>query len=392
MTSFEPFRALRPKPEAAPDIASLPYDVFTDDEARREVENRPLSFLRADKAESTMDVVEHERIPGRARDNFEKLLPFFVEEDPSCYLYRLTEGDMSQTGFAGCVSVSDYENGVIRKHEHTRPDKERDRIRHVEALQAHTGPILLAHKPDGTLSAIAGQVSRNIPLYDFVADDGVRHTIWKTSAEESEDIKRAFSGHVALYIADGHHRAAAAAAVAGTSASPEARRFLAVSFPSDELRILGYHRIVQDLPVSEDEFLDRLSRMFEVVPSAGAVEPAASGEFGMWLNGKWYRLRHLDASSSAKEGIDASILERHVLAPLLGINDSRTDGRIRFVGGTDAKTLAAVAESSGFVLAFCLHPTPLKSLMAVADAGEVMPPKSTWFHPKLRSGLLIHPF
>lgn len=392
MTSFEPFRGLRPKPEAASDIASLPYDVFTDDEARKEVENRPLSFLRADKAESTMDVVEQEKIPGRARVNFEKLLPYFVEDDPSCYLYRLTEGDRSQTGFAGCVSVADYENGVIRKHEHTRPDKELDRVRHVEALQAHTGPILLAHKPDDILSGIAEQVSRSTPLYDFEAEDGVRHTIWKTSADVSQEIKRAFSGHEALYIADGHHRAAAAAAVARTSASPEASRFLAVSFPADELRILGYHRIVQNLPGSEEEFIDHVSRTFEVEPSDGAVEPTASGEFGMWLNGQWYRLRHLGESTWAKERIDASILERHVLAPLLGIKDSRTDGRIRFVGGTDAKTLAAVAESAGFKLAFCLHPTPLESLMAVADAGDVMPPKSTWFHPKLRSGLLIHRF
>lgn len=398
MPTFEPFAALRPDSKYAAEFAALPYDVYSREEARSEIRRHPLSFLRIDKAEATLPSLIAEddpRVYQQAALAFEESQTngiLQLDADETYYIYQLSDGTHTQSGFVGCVAVSDYETNQIRKHEFTRPDKERDRVRHVEQLQAHTGPILLAHQTDAQLEAIVTTITAGDPLYDFTVD-GVTHRIYKiTDRNHLLTIGSQFARHDALYIADGHHRAAAAAIVASRTDQEEAQRFLGVSFPQDQLRILGYHRVVEDLyGQSVVDFLERLAHRFTI--TKGRAEQTKPHQIEMYLNRQWYTLSYDSERTGTKANLDVSILQEELLTPLLGIEDPRTDARIQFVGGHKGYAgLEQIVDTGHAAVAFHLHPTSIEDLMAVADAGEVMPPKSTWFEPKLRSGLLIHPF
>lgn len=400
MPTFEPFQALRPQSKYAETFSSLPYDVFNRAEGRVEVRRRPLSFLRIDKAEVTLpDLIdEHDmRVYQQAALHFKDARDSQIlklDEDECYYLYRLRDGEHVQTGFVGCVSVSDYDDGFIRKHEFTRPDKERDRVRQINALEAHTGPILLAHQPDDELNRIIAEQSTNVPLYQFTTEDGIEHTIFKiTNRSDMLTIGSQFARHDALYIADGHHRAEAASKVAKLHPdNEEAQLFLAVSFSSDQLKIMGYHRAVEDLyGQSVDELLERISQRFTV--TVGRAETTQKHRFEMYLKQQWYTLDYTAQQTTVKDNLDVSILQHELLTPFLGIEDPRTDARIQFVGGIRGYAgLEQLVDHGTMAVAFHLHPTDLTDLMQVADANQVMPPKSTWFEPKLRSGLLIHRF
>lgn len=400
MPTFEPFQALRPQQKYAEAFAALPYDVVNRSEGRAEVRRHPLSFLRIDKAEVTLpDLIDdHDpRVYQQAALHFKDARDSHILEldaDECYYLYRLRDGQHIQTGFVGCASVEDYDAGLIRKHEFTRPDKERDRVRQVDALHAHTGPILLAHEPDKELDRIIVEQTAQNPLYQFIAEDGIEHTIFKvTDRAAMLTIGSQFARHDALYIADGHHRAEAASQVAKLHPDNEAAQlFLTVSFSSDQLKILGYHRVVEDLyGQSVAELLERIRHRFTVTP--GRAESTAKHRFEMYLQHHWYTLDYIGEKTSVKDSLDVSILQHDLLTPLLGIEDPRTDARIQFVGGIRGYAgLEQLVDSGTMAVAFHLHPTDLTDLMQVADANEVMPPKSTWFEPKLRSGLLIHPF
>ncbi len=399
MPTFEPFHALRPDSKYAEAFSSLPYDVFNRAEGRAEVRRRPLSFLRIDKAEVTLpDLIDdHDpRVYQQAALHFKEAVERHIltlDDVESYYLYRLSDGIHTQTGFVGCVSVSDYDQGIIRKHEFTRPDKERDRVRHVQALAAHTGPILLAHHPDTELDRIVAEQDKQPPLYQFTAEDGIEHTIFKvTDREAMMTIGSQFARHDHLYIADGHHRAEAASQVARLNDHDDAGLFLAVSFSRDQLNIQGYHRVVEDLyGQSVEELLTRISSRFTI--TRGRAPETQKHRFEMYLKQEWYTLDYEQDRPSVKDNLDVAILQDELLTPFLGIEDPRTDSRIQFVGGVKGYAgLEQLVDQGTMAVAFHLHPTGLTELMEVADAGDVMPPKSTWFEPKLRSGLLIHPF
>jgi uncharacterized protein (DUF1015 family) len=408
MATLHPFRALRPKPEQAARIAAVPYDVVSTEEARALADGNPMSFLRVSRAE--IDLPPGTDAYGalvyeRAAENFEALKhsALVLEEQPSVYFYRLRVGPHEQTGIGACYSLDEYDRGVIKKHERTRRDKEDDRTRHMLALGAQTGPVFLTYRASPAIDQIQERVTAAEPLYDFAAPDGVTHTLWRVAGTERDALAAAFARIPALYIADGHHRAASAAraradirdrAITRTSLGDDAdyTTFLGVAFPHDQTRVLAYNRIVKDIGGTAPEaFLEAVRERFEV--DAGSATPGDRGEIAMYFQGGWYTLRPRvrPPETDAIGSLDVSILQEQLLSPVLKIGDVRTDKRIDFVGGARGTTeLEKAVDDGRAAVAFSLYPVSVADLMAVSDADEIMPPKSTWFEPKLRDGLLIH--
>ena len=403
MAALAPFRALRPASPAAAQVAAVPYDVVDTNEARALAAGNPLSFLHVSRAEIDLAAGSDPHGDGvyaLAKTNFERLkheAPLLVEDKPRLYVYRLRMGDHTQVGLAGCYSVDEYDRGIIRKHEHTRRDKEDDRTRHLLELQAQTGPVFLTYRTRPAIDALIERVMASAPLYDFVAVDGVQHTIWMTEAADEHQLVIAFDAVPALYIADGHHRAASAARarreLAGQNGTAgEWDGFLAVAFPDVQVQILPYNRVVHDLAgMSADELLRALQARFQV--TNGPASPVRRGEVAMFLGGQWHTIVLGEPAVSAKpaDRLDVTRLQDAVLTPLLRIGDVRTDKRIDFVGGSRGTAeLETRVRSGAAAVAFSLHPVDVQDLMAITDAGGIMPPKSTWFEPKLRDGLLSH--
>jgi uncharacterized protein (DUF1015 family) len=405
MAAIHPFRALRPTPDRAAAVAAVPYDVVNAAEARELADGNPLSFLRVSRAEIELpadtppyaDVVYATAV--RNFDRLRREAPMVVEEMPSLYLYKLRMGTHEQTGLAGCFSIDEYDQDVIRKHERTRKDKEDDRTRHMLDLRAQTGPVFLTYPASSAVDAVAVRVAGTTPLFDFRAPDGVQHTVWRVAAAEARTLVEAFRSIPLLYIADGHHRAASAMrarqelrAREHASSPVEADTFLAVAFPSDQAQILPYHRVVKDLAgQSPASLLEALRARLTVRP--GGDTPAGAGEFAMYLDGAWYAVTLAPATSTADaaDRLDVARLHDQVLAPLLQIGDIRTDKRIDFVGGIrGSRALMRLVDDGQAAVAFAMHPVGIADLMSIADAGDIMPPKSTWFEPKLRDGLLSH--
>lgn len=411
MAVFKPFKAVRPVPEFADKVAALPYDVMNSAEAAEMVRGNPYSFLHVDKAE--IDLPEgtdlySEQVYLKASENLKKLSENGIckqDEEPRFYIYRQIMNGRAQTGIVGCVSIDDYINNIIKKHELTRADKEADRINHVDYCNANTGPIFLTYRPQAEIAAVVNAWKENhAPVYDFVTDDGIANTVWVIDcAETNEKIAKLFAGVDYLYIADGHHRAASAVKVGlkrreqfpDYNGSEEFNFFLAVLFDCDELEIMDYNRVIKDLNGStEDEFIAKISEKFTVEPAGeGAYKPEKAHTFGMLLGGKWYKLTAKNGTYNAAdpvESLDVSILQKNLISPVLGIDDPRTDKRIDFVGGIRGLGELERRVSEDMCLAFSMYPTTLGELMDIADAGQIMPPKSTWFEPKLLSGLFIH--
>jgi uncharacterized protein (DUF1015 family) len=396
-----PFRAIRPTPDSARRVAAVPYDVVDTDEARALAAGNPLSFLHVSRAEIDLPPgtdPHSDKVYRLASERYRQLkleAPLVQDEAPSLYLYRLHVEGHAQTGIAACYSLDEYDSGVIKKHERTRRDKEDDRTRHMLQLSAQTGPVFLTFRPLPAVDAITKRALAGEPLFDFTAIDGVRHTIWRLSDADAGAVSRAFAGVDALYIADGHHRAASAArARRELAGSEQANFFLAVAFPSDHVRILPYNRIVRDLNGHIPEgFLGELARRGFIVKK-GPPMPEHKGEVSMYVGGDWYFLDLESAGApplSEVVVLDCDVLQERVLGPLLGIGDIRTDPRIDFVGGARGTiALEELVDSGKAAVAFSMYPVSVHELMAVSDAGSMMPPKSTWFEPKLRDGLLIH--
>jgi uncharacterized protein (DUF1015 family) len=405
MATIHPFRALRPRPEQASAVAAVPYDVVSTDEARALAAGNPLSFLRVSRAEIELptDTDPHaDSVYETAARNMARLrseAPLVEEATPSVYVYRLRMGGHEQTGVAACFSVDEYEQDVIRKHERTRKDKEDDRTRHIVDLRAQTGPVFLTYPAARAADEGVARAVAEPPLFDFTAVDGVQHTVWRASPGVGEALVAGFAGVPLLYIADGHHRAASAmrarqalrARTPGEGAT-EADTFLAVAFPHDQTQILPYHRVVKDLaghtPAS---LLEALAVVVGVTP--GTDTPGGPGEVAMYLDGRWstLRLAPAPAGTPAADRLDVSLLHDQVLGPLLGVGDPRTDKRIDFIGGIRGpRALAVRVDEGAAAVAFAMHPVGVEDLMRIADSGGIMPPKSTWFEPKLRDGLLSH--
>lgn len=403
MAHLIPFRALRPAPSAASRVASVPYDVVSTDEARALAADNPLSFLRVTRSE--IDLPDGTdpyaaAVYERAVENLHALeagAPLVEDTEPTLFFYRQQMGDHVQTGLAGCFSVDEYERDLIKKHEKTRPDKEDDRTRHIISLRAQTGVVFLTYRATAAVDAIASRVCTGEPLYDFAAADGIRHTVWTVPADDVTALVEAFASIPALYIADGHHRAASAARARAAlrdrgDATAQADAFIAVAFPDRQLTILPYHRIVKDLHgQSASEFLAALQARLPVAP--GGPVPTRPEDVSMFLDGRWYAvtLPASPAGTSRADSLAVAVLQRAVLTPLLGIGDVRTDKRIDFVGGARGTTaLEAAVHEGRAAVAFSMYPVSVDDLLAVSDAGDIMPPKSTWFEPKLRDGLLVH--
>jgi len=410
MVEFRPFRALRPLPQHAAEIASLPYDVMDSAEARLEVERHPLSFVHVEKPEVDLPAGTDPHDPqvyAQARANLDSYVErglMAQDAAPLFYAYRQTMDGRAQTGLVGLAAVDEYLSGVIRKHELTRAEKEADRIRHVDACNAHSSPVFLTYRHRPALDVVVARVTAGMPAYDFVADDGVRHELWLLAdLGDVAAVRDAFAALPNLYVADGHHRTASAAKVGllrreqhpDHTGEEEFNFFMAVVFPDDQLRILDYNRVVRDLGMTVEDFLGRVGERFEVTPVPEPARPRRTHEFGMYLAGGWYRLvprRDTWDVSNPVAALDVSILQDALLDPILGIGDPRTDTRIDFVGGIRGlDELVRRVDSGREAVAFALFPTSMDELLSVADAGEIMPPKSTWFEPKLRSGLFIHP-
>lgn len=411
MATFRPFDAVRPSEALAGRVAALPYDVYNREEALAEVIKEPLSFLKVDRAETQFapDVDPYDpRVYAQAREALRQMMNdgFLIKEGRNCYyIYELTMNGRAQTGLVGCASIDDYLNDVIKKHEKTRSDKEVDRINHVDQCQAQTGPIFLAYRSERTINDVVDKVKTEKPLYDFVAPDGVRHTVWRIDQEsDMEAIARGFQSIDRVYIADGHHRAASAVKVGlkrreahpGYTGDGEFNFFLSVLFPHDQLMIMDYNRVVHDLNgYTPEGFLKEVTKSFDVEKKGPEpYQPTVKATFGLYLNGIWYQLTAKEAirTDDPVEGLDVSILQNHILTPILNIGDVRTDKRIDFVGGIRGLKELERRANTDMKLAFAMVPTSIEELFQVADAGLLMPPKSTWFEPKLRSGLFIHEF
>ncbi len=411
MADIRPFEAIRPAKEMVGKIAALPYDVYSRAEAKAVVEKNPDSFLAIDRAETQFDDsvdTYADEVYAKAAQMLKERIEKgdFIREDKAVYyLYELTMDGRVQTGIVGCASIDDYENKVIKKHENTRADKEADRIRHVDTCSAQTGPIFLAYRQTDELRKLMGRIKEGEALYDFTSDDGIRHRVFVIGSDEDIDVvQRSFKAMDALYIADGHHRCASAvrvgqnrrAANKAHTGNEEYNFFLSVIFPDEELMIMDYNRVVHDLNgYSTDQFKEALAKVFTISDAGDkAYHPACKGEIGMYLNGKWYKLNMLDEvkSDDPVDGLDVAILQDKLLAPVLGIEDPKTDKRIEFVGGIrgldELKRRVDALPAAG--VAFAMYPTSIGELFKVADAGRLMPPKSTWFEPKLRSGIFIH--
>ena len=410
MAVLKPFRCVRPAPGQAEKTAALPYDVFNEREARIETAANPLSFLNIDRPETQFPEGTDpcgEEVYQMAKELFEEMIRqgIYVEDgEEAYYIYELTMDGRSQTGVVGCAAVDDYLSGVIKKHENTREEKEQDRIRHVDALNAQTGPIFLAYRASEAVSRAVERYKSGEALCDFTAADGVRHRVWKVSGEERiRNLEKLFAAIPAAYIADGHHRAASAVKVClkrreehpGYTGEEPFNYFLSVLFPHDQLRILPYNRVVSDLNGrSADEFLGEIAEHFQVESLGGEpFAPQEKGTFGMILEGQWYKLAAKPEilSSDPVKGLDVSVLQDWLLGPVLGIKDPRTDKRIDFIGGIRGLGELVRRTSQDMKVGFSMYPTSIEELLAVADEGLLMPPKSTWFEPKLLSGLFIHP-
>ncbi|MCR4796814.1 MAG: DUF1015 family protein [Lachnospiraceae bacterium] len=416
MATIKPFRAIRPAKDKASRIAALPYDVYNRAEAKEEVKDKPFSFLRIDRAETSFDDsvdTYADEVYQKAHDLLWEMVERgdFVEEEAPCYyIYELTMDGRVQTGIVACASIDDYENAVIKKHENTRADKEADRIRHVDTCDAQTGPIFLAYRNRKDIDDVVSRVKKGEALYDFVADDGVRHRVFVIDrASDIDTVRDSFSGCNEIYIADGHHRAASAVKVGlkrrtehpGYTGEEEFNFFLSVLFPEQELSIMDYNRVVMDLNGYDPrEFLEELENVASILETSApaaedgidALRPSKKGQFSMFLDDTWYLCEFLPEllSDDPVDGLDVALLQNLVLEPLLGIKDPKTDKRIDFVGGIRGYgELVRRCHADGRV-AFAMYPTQISELFAVADAGRLMPPKSTWFEPKLRSGLFIH--
>ena len=410
MAVFRPFVAYRPKPEEAGKVAAKPYDVLNSDEAREEVKGNPLSFLHVGKPEVDLDPSINTYDPAvyqKGKENLQNLVKEgHLVPDPELYfyLYAQTMDGRTQYGLVGCASVDDYWNDVIKKHEKTRKVKEDDRCNHVRYTNSHSGPIFLTYRDNEEINNIVDNVKAKDPDNDHVAEDGVRHTSWVIKDKEKIDkIQKLFADIDYLYVADGHHRSAAAAIVGRErqQANPnhkgdeEYNFFLAVSFPGNQLHIMDYNRVVKDLNgLSKDEFFDKVKKHFSVEEVESQYKPQKKGEVGMYIDGKWYKLtanNELMNIQDPVESLDVAILQKYVLDEILGIEDPRTDDRIDFIGGIRGLgELEKRVNSGEMELAFSMYPTSVEELMSIADAGKIMPPKSTWFEPKLRDGLFVH--
>ena len=409
MATILPFKAIRPAEGLADKIAALPYDVYSRAEAKEAVKGNDKSFLRIDRAETAFDEsvdTYDDRVYEEANRLFRKMLSDgdFVKDDNSCYyIYELTMNGRSQTGIVGCASIDDYLSSVIKKHENTRADKEVDRIRHVDALSAQTGPIFLAYRSNDVINSTVNRIKGSKPVNDFVSDDGIRHRVWIIDdITDINSISDAFKAMDSIYIADGHHRCASAVKVGlkrreafpGYCGNEEFNYFLSVLFPDEQLMIMDYNRVIKDLNGHEiNEVLDKLGELGELKEKGtDAYRPSHKGEVSIFAEGIWYSLEFDDKfkSSDPVAGLDVSILQDNVLGPLFGIEDPKTDKRIDFVGGIRGLDELKRRCDVDCRIAFAMYPTSIDELFAVADAGLLMPPKSTWFEPKLRSGLFIH--
>jgi uncharacterized protein (DUF1015 family) len=406
MAIVRPFSALRPQAERAPQVAAVPYDVVNTEEARALASGNPWSFLHVSRPEIDLPdstPIYSDAVYAKAQTNFEKLrddCPLESEEEPSLYLYRLIMGDHEQIGVVACCSVEEYNRDIIRKHERTRRDKEDDRTRHILVLRAQTGPVFLTYRAQPDIDALVADARQGEPLYDFVANDDIRHTIWRVP--NAQPLVQAFAEVPYLYIADGHHRAASASRARAELkehgftfiGNEEYNFFQCVLFPDNQLQILPYNRIVRDLNgMSKEEFLNRVRESFAVTEN-GSPSPKEPGHWSMYLDGKWFGLALNDNAtkpSGVVESLDVSILQDRMLDQILGIKDVRTDKRIDFVGGIrGTEELEKLVNEGKAAVAFSLYPTTIEDLLRVSDANEIMPPKSTWFEPKLRDGLLSH--
>ena len=404
MPLIRPFAGLRPVPARAGDVIAPPYDVLNSEEARQRAAGRPWSFLHISKAEIDLPEVTDPydaSVYARAALNLQAMIEqgILQRDDQACYyVYRLIMGEHTQTGLVAVASVADYDTNRIRKHEFTRPAKEDDRVRQIEALNAQTGPVLLAYKSQAGIDQLIQSVTTHTPDVDLKADDGIAHTFWVVKDQAViDELTAGFDGMEALYIADGHHRSAAASRVAAAlkaGSDDMSGYFLSVIFPHRQMQILDYNRVVRDLnSLSVSELLENVATAFDVEEQQAAVSPSRPGEFGMYLAGRWYRLT-INADRLSQDPVarlDVSLLAVNLLQPVLGISDPRTDPRIDFVGGIRGLgELEKRVDSGEMAVAFSLFPTSMEDLMAVADAGQVMPPKSTWFEPKLVDGLVSH--
>ena len=413
MSVVRAFQAVRPTPALAGQVAALPYDVMNSAEAREMVKGNPYSFLHVDKAEVDLDPtidLYDTRVYQKARDNLNRMIAegvFVQDEKPCLYIYKQVMDGRTQIGIVGCTAVDDYRNNIIRKHELTRADKEQDRINHVDHCDANTGPIFLAYRAKESISSLVAAVMESkAPVYDFVSDDGIGHTVWVIDGEATiAAICEEFAQVENLYIADGHHRSASAVRVGmmrreakpDYNGSEEFNYFLSVIFPDDQLYIMDYNRIVKDLNgYTKEAFLERVAEQFHITPytGSGALKPEKKHTFGMYLDGSWMLLEAKAGSFDAADPVarlDVSILQNNLLHPILEIGDPRTDKRIDFVGGIRGlQALSDRVDNGSMAVAFSMYPTTMEDLMDIADAGAIMPPKSTWFEPKLRSGLFIH--
>ncbi len=412
MVTVRPFRALRPKKELAEKVAAPPYDVLSSDEAREMAKNNPFSFLHVNKPEIDLppDISPYDpAVYRKGAENLQRLIQegvFQQDERPHFYVYKQIMGRHEQIGLVACASVEEYEKDVIKKHELTRPDKEDDRVNHILHLNAQVGPVFLTYKAKDEINQLIQQAMAKDPEYDFTSEDGVRHTVWVVDDETLiQKIQQAFKAVSVLYVADGHHRSAAAMRVKQQKQKKNPNHtgneaynfFLTVIFPHNQMQILDYNRVVKDLNgMSETDFLQKIAEKFIVtpLPEGQAYKPEKPHTFGMYLNGRWYQLTAKPGTfdpDDPVERLDVSILQENLLNPVLGITNPRKDKRIDFVGGIRGlKELEKRVDSGEWAVAFALYPTSIEDLMAIADAGKIMPPKSTWFEPKLKSGLFIH--
>ncbi|QGT98670.1 hypothetical protein SYNTR_0077 [Candidatus Syntrophocurvum alkaliphilum] len=411
MAVIKPFKAIRPDKNLVDKVAALPYDVMTSEEAREMVKDNPYSFLYVDKAEISLDPsidLYDKRVYEKARENLYKMINdgIFIEDDkPYFYIYQQVMGDRIQTGLVASASIDDYINNIIKKHEYTRKDKEQDRTNHVDYCDAQTGPIFLTYKSKDEINEIVEDWIKKDPIYNFESDGGVKHIVWVIDDSYIiEKLKNYFKDIQALYIADGHHRTASAVSVGkmrrekypNYTGEENFNYFLSVIFPDKDLHIMDYNRVVKDLNgLTEEEFIEKVKENFELIEhkGKGPYKPAEKHTFGMYLNKKWYILKAKDGTFNKNqpvERLDVSILQNNLLAPILGIEDPRTDNRIDFVGGIRGLEELERRVEEDMKVAFSMYPTTIQDLMDISDADMVMPPKSTWFEPKLLSGIFVH--
>ena len=408
MATVKPFICIRPNEKVADKVAALPYDVYNRQEAKEVVKDNKLSFLNIDRAETQFDDsvdTYDQRVYAKAKELLENMISdgtFITDNDRCYYIYELTMDGRVQTGLVACASIDDYQNNIIKKHENTRADKEIDRINHVDTCNAQTGPIFLAYRANDVIRAIVNKTKKEKVIYDFTSEDGITHRVWKIADEKDvKDICDAFGTINSIYIADGHHRAASAVKVGlkrrqenpNYDGTEEFNYFLSVLFPDEELMIMPYNRVVKDLNGNtKEEYLEKVSKCFDIEKVSEPYSPEVKGNIGMYLDGQWYKLTAKDEIkvSDPVDSLDVALLQNNLLTPILGIGDPRVDKRIDFIGGIRGLKELERRCSLDMQIAFSMYPTSINELFNVSDAGKLMPPKSTWFEPKLRSGLFIH--